>query len=114
MDALTRDLFADVPRARNSDPRTSHTAAARIKATGALGRQQSLVLEYVRRWPGHTSAELARRMAIARDDDARMWVAYRHMVARRTSELHPTRIRRGASRVCDVCGSDCLTWYPCT
>lgn len=61
------DLLADTPRARRNDPETSHRAAARIKASGALGRQQALVLDYVRRFPGHTSAELARRMAEARD-----------------------------------------------
>lgn len=105
------DLLADTPRARRNDPETSHRAAARIKASGALGRQQALVLDYVRRFPGHTSAELARRMAQARDDTAATWSAYRPMLGRRLPELEPVHIRKGAERICEVTGFQCLTWW---
>ena len=83
-----------------------------MKQSGALSHQQQLVLDYVRRYPGHTSAELARLMAKARDDDYRLWMNYRHMVARRTSELCPLYVRRGEARDCEVTGNAAATWWP--
>jgi len=105
------DLLADLPRARNTDPPTSHRAAARIKQSGALGRQQRLVLEWVRQYPGHTSAEIARRMAESRDDDGRLWTAYRPMLGRRLPELAPVHLRKGEPRECQVTGAESLTWW---
>lgn len=106
------DLLTDSPRARRSDPETSHRAAARIKSSGALGRQQALVLAYVRQHPGCTSAELAEIMAEARDDDARLWPKYRPMFGRRLPELAPVHARKGGERVCQVTSEDCVTWWP--
>jgi hypothetical protein len=106
------DLFADRPRARVSDPETSHKAAARIKASGALGRQQGIVKAYVEEFPGRTSAELAYEMALARDGDGAHWHKYRAMVARRLPELSPIHIRKGEAMVCDVTGAESLTWWP--
>lgn len=105
------DLLVDTPRARNSDPVTSHKAAARVKASGQLGKQQQLVLSYVQQFPGCTSAELSRHMAEARDDNADLWPKYRPMFGRRLSELNPGHIRRGEERKCLVCLSDSYTWY---
>lgn len=79
-----RDLVTDTPRARRTDPVTSHEAAEAIKASGELGRQQQEVLAALRRWPGLTSLELAARMQ--RD---------RWTVARRLPELTPIYARRG-------------------
>lgn len=106
------DLFTDTPRARNSDPTTSHTAAARIKASGALGRQQALVRAYVEQFPGHTSAELARQMATSRGDGPGGWAIYRPMLGRRLPELVPVHARKGEARICDVTGAESLTWWP--
>ena len=63
------DCFApmtDTPRARRSDPETSHIAADRIKASGVLGKQQAAVLEAVRRYPGSTAVEIAKLAGIDR------------------------------------------------
>lgn len=106
------DLFTDTPRARNTDPATSHKAAARIKSSGALGEQQRAVLDLVQRYPGHTSAELAMHLAIERGQGAGGWAVLRPMVARRLPELVPVHVRKGEARVCDVCGSESVTWWP--
>lgn len=106
------DVFTDTPRARSTDPETSHRAAARIKASGALGRQQALVRDWVARYPGHTSAELAREMARERDDDPRLWATYRPMLGRRLPELEPVHVRKGAPRCCEVTGELCIAWWP--
>ena len=78
---------ADTPRARRSDPETSHEAAEAILDSGELGRQQRAVLAAVRRWPGLTSLELGARMEINR------WA-----VARRLPELEPVHVRKGEPR----------------
>ena len=97
----------DRPRARATDPQTSHTAAERIKRSGALGKQAALVLSLVQRFPGHTSAELAARHA---DEIGGHWAVHRSMVARRLPELHG--VRQGKSRQCTVCESPSVTWWP--
>jgi hypothetical protein len=105
------DLLADTPRARTSDPATSHTAARRIKDSGTLGRQQRAVLALVQAWPGHTSGELAMKYAV-QDMSTRGWQHYRPMVARRLPELEPVHVRKGAARTCAITGSSCVTWWP--
>jgi hypothetical protein len=97
----------DRPRAAARDPQTSHAAAERIKASGVLGQQAALVLSLVRRYPGHTSAELAARHA---DAVGGHWAVYRPMVARRLPEL--LGVRQGATRQCNVCESPSVTWWP--
>ena len=42
--------YTDTPRARRSDPETSHLAAERIKPK--LRAQQQAVLDALARWPG--------------------------------------------------------------
>ena len=93
-------LFTDTPRARNTDPGTSHLAAERIKTSGALGKQQQAVLEAVRKWPGKTAVELAHLANINR-----------YAVSRRTAELSPVHIRRGPPRNCTVNGRPQTTWF---
>jgi DNA-binding CsgD family transcriptional regulator len=94
-------LLADTPRARRSDPETSHQAAAAIKATGALTKQQHQVLDAVRQWPGKTAVELARLAGIDR-----------YAVSRRLPELSGVHVRRGPPRACTVNGRAQTVWYP--
>lgn len=94
-------LFTDTPRARRRDPETSHLAAERIKASGALGHQQAAVLAAVREWPGMTAVELAK---LAKMD--------RYAVSRRTAELAGVKIRKGQARTCTVNGTPMVTWWP--
>lgn len=93
-------LLTDTPRARETDPITSHEAGDQIKASGALGQQQRAVLAAVQRWPGLTSLELAARMQ--RD---------RWMVARRLPELSPIHVRKG-TEFRTVNGRRHCTWWP--
>jgi hypothetical protein len=87
------------PRARSTDPSTSHEAAEAMVASGAIGRQAAEVLAAVQRWPGLTSLELGARMEIDR------WA-----VARRLPELEPAHVRRGEPRT--INGRRHVTWWP--
>ena len=97
----TRALLADTPRSRRSDPETSHQAADAIRRSGALGRQQRLVLEAVKANPGKTAVELARIAGLDR-----------YAVSRRLPELQPVHVRRGPPRDCSINGRPQSTWWP--
>lgn len=96
-------LLADTPRARNTDPETSHLAADDLKASGRLAAQQQLILTAVQRYPGRTSRELAAEIN-----------ADRHMVARRLPELEPVHVTKGAARPCTQSETrrPAVTWWP--
>jgi len=93
------DAFTDTPRARRTDPETSHMAAERIKPK--LRAQQELVLAALRNFPGSTAVELAH---VANLD--------RYMVSRRLPELVPIWVRRGKPRECTVNKTRMGSWWP--
>jgi len=108
--ASLRDLFdpppapprVETPAARATDPSTSHAAAALVTATGKRHSQAERVLDALRRHPGSTSAELAKRMGVDR-----------FMPARRLKELETgRRAMRGNVRRCTACGNPSETWWP--
>lgn len=101
--------IVDVPRSSRADPLTSHKAADRVKDSGALAKQQRLVLKAVKRWPGRTSAELAEKMAAC---DRKHWPELRAAVARRLPELALRHVKRGKERKCAVSRQVCITWWP--
>lgn len=101
-DSRAAGLLSDTPRARATDPQTSHEAAEAIKASGELGRQQAAVLALVRRFPGRTSIELA-ALSERRFD--------RYQVARRLPELAPVYVRR-SDAVVEINGRRHHTWFP--
>jgi len=74
--------------------------------------QKQDVLEYVRTYPGKTSAELAQLKAHFLDKDESLWKLYRDMFARRLPDLEPLNIQRGDRRKCTVCGNRSETWWP--
>jgi hypothetical protein len=81
------DLFDHIPAARNSDPETSHDAAAAVTASGVRGANAARVLAGVMAWPGRTSRELAELLRMDR-----------HEVARRCSDLMRAGDARQAMR----------------
>lgn len=94
------------PRARISDARSSHEAAAEMERTGRAKAQAERVLAAVRRYPGSTSAELAKSAHIER-----------YAVGRRLSEL----VKQGAvvcvaitddTMPCAVSGKRVVRWRP--
>jgi hypothetical protein len=101
--------FSAQPRARESDPLSSHLAAREVKESGRLGKQQAEVLAAVKRWPGLTSAELASRMAQERGC---AWFSLRHMVARRLPDLEPIFIVKGKMRRCSMTTHSAVEWWP--
>jgi hypothetical protein len=99
------DLLSQSPIARRRDPETSHEAAEHITNSGKRASQQNAVLDLVRRYPGHTSAELAVRGLSGLID--------RWTVARRLPELRSAfLVKNGDKRKCGETGSNALTWYP--
>jgi hypothetical protein len=97
----TKGLLADLPRARATDPETSHQAAEEVRRSGRLTKQQGAVLDAVQKYPGSTAVELSR------------WAGLdRHAVSRRLPEIQPVHVRRGAPRECTINGRPQSTWYP--
>jgi len=100
------DLLADYPRARRSDPETSHEAAERIKSNGNLSRQQHAALALVRCHPGSTTWELAEYQSRERGENvfhAERWIG------RRLGELEPIHISKGTPRI--VRGRSAHAWW---
>lgn len=96
------DLFATTPLARNTDPRTSHVAAARLEASGKLRAQQRQVLDALTRWPGSTAVEIATHSGLDR-----------YLVSRRLPELAVSgHARRGRPRNCTIRGTAQTVWHP--
>lgn len=104
-------ILTDTPRARTTDPETSHMAAEEIKVL--LGAQQECVRAMVLNHPGKTSAELAYQFAkgisFGRDTH---WAEVRPMFARRLPELEPVHIKKGIARTCSITRKQCVTWWP--
>lgn len=89
-------LFGGHVMARASDHDSSHAAADELEASGRARAQREQVLALVRRWPGMTSAQLARLGAVDR-----------HLVARRLPDL------RSAGRItaAKIAGRE-IQWFP--
>lgn len=100
---LPGSFFPEPPAARNTDPSTSHEAAAALEASGRRQAQRARVRRAVHDYPGRTSAELAE--AIDMD---------RYAVARRLPELEPLRVHKGEPRTCSIQGRRAVTWWPVT
>ena len=91
--------------ARNSDPISSHAAAAAITQSGTRAIQKDATLKAVRQWPGCTSYELAEKVGGG--------LASRYMLARRLPELAKDRlVDRLGLRHCRITGHLATTWYP--
>lgn len=94
----------NTPAARATDPETSHQAAEANTASGRRQSQRQQVLGAVNRWPGRTTAELAKLMQVWLD-----------VPRRRMSELVTGgAVIEGHARKCEACGSNCLTYWPAT
>lgn len=96
-------LDLEFPMARASDPVTSHEAADRALASGAVPSQREAVLRFVRGRPGATATELARLLHHETN----------HITCRRLPELERRGlVRRGPARVCQVTNFKAATWFP--
>jgi hypothetical protein len=101
------DLLSNAPIARRFDPSTSHEAAEHITKNGSRARQQNAVLDLVKRFPGHTSAELAAKSDL---EDGGL---DRATVARRLPELRKAHlVKNGWDRACTVTHHKGMSWYP--
>ena len=101
------DLLSDILASRNTDPLSSHIAKRDVTLCGARATQQHVVLDLVRRFPGRSSAELAKK-SITGPKRLDRW-----QVARRTADLESADlIRSGDLRKCSLTGKKCKTFYP--
>ncbi len=105
-----RPPLVDVPRARETDPTTSHQAAAAIKASGALGEQQRDAVQIVRLFPGRTTSELA-KLKVDELGAEGSWEKWRHIFGRRLSDLKNVHVEARAPRRCAVTGRQAATWW---
>ncbi len=86
-------------RARKSDPLTSHEAAFKSEE-GKAESQRRRCLEYVRKYPGKTAAEIAAGTGLER-----------HVPSRRLPELRDAGlIENREARPCAIVGSKSMTW----
>ena len=89
---------------RNSDPSTSHAAAAAAEQRGVAAAHRLLCLAAVTREPGLTAAEIAERVGLER-----------HKPSRRLPELRDDGlVVNGPARLCSVQGRRSITWMPAT
>ncbi len=96
------DLFGSPPRARRSDPESSHIAAREHHRSGATAHQQRQTIAAVRQWPGSTSRELAQHAQMDR-----------YALARRLPECERDgAVVKGPMRECAISGRPCVTWWP--
>lgn len=92
----------ETPAARNTDPRSSHLAAAEVTVTGRRHDHQQIVTAAVHAHPGLTSAELTKYTGLER-----------HEVARRLPDAAVAgKVVRGAERRCANSGRIAVTWWP--
>jgi DNA-binding MarR family transcriptional regulator len=88
--------------ARNTDPRTSHLAAADIVTSGTREQHQAEVRRLVTENPGCTFRELAQYSYL----DC-------HQIGRRLKEVEEQGyIKRGFARTCFLGGKMSTTWLP--
>lgn len=106
--------------ARNSDPETSHIAAATVEASGAAQNQRDLALSAVQESPGRTATELeayygldrymlSRRLPELRDEGAVQQCAICSM-GRLTCRI--CEKRHDVKRVCEIKGRPMQVWWP--
>jgi hypothetical protein len=99
----------ETPASHRADPETSRIAEDFVTRTGIRASQQQRTINAVKRWPGKTSAELARLEHHDHEDEAEI----RTMLARRLSECATAgAVRRGVTALCAVKKMKCVTWWP--
>jgi DNA-binding MarR family transcriptional regulator len=94
-----------MPRARRTDPSSSHDAASAVARSGIAKAQCSSVLAALRRYKHRTSNELAHDSGIDR-----------YIVARRLPELRKRNLvncsGEAQKRKDHYSGRDAMTWWP--
>ena len=101
------DMF-DTPIARSTDPETSKTAAAAQTESGKRASDAAILLELVKRYPGHTAAEYSYLLK-GRGVD---WYHAARMPTKRLSDLlNRGSVRAGKPRLCRVTDRSARTYY---
>lgn len=99
--AIEKSLRA--PISAKADPSTSREAAAKITHSGKREGQQLAALALVRKYPGCTSLELARKGG----------TMDRYVLARRLPEIERGGlVYQSTPKVCGISGHKAVTWWP--
>ena len=85
------------PRARSTDPGSSHAAATDMERSGKMGAQMAEALRLVRAYPGLTSKQLAEVSELDR-----------YQIARRLPDLE----KKGLARHVDRGRGEQVRWFP--
>jgi hypothetical protein len=104
------DLF-DPPATHSHDPETSRLALDAHESTGARGRNQRIVLDMVKRWPGYTACEL---WMTATPDEIQKLKELQE-IRRRCCDLESKGlVVKGPARLCRVKNTRQTTWVAFT
>ena len=90
------------PRARRTDPPTSHEAASKVARSGAADAHKAMVMRIVHLHPGLTYREIA---------GALEWTDHVEVMRRLNDLERAARVRKGAARECSTNGNRMATWY---
>lgn len=98
----------DPPIARKRDPETSRTAAVEYDGK-RRGKDCALLLDYIRRYPGHTASEYSERLIA----DGVHWYKAARMPTRRVHDLlERGDVWAGRARTCRITGRKAQVYYP--
>lgn len=110
--------LVDTPRARTTDPETSHIAGDSVAQGGKLRARQVICKMAVNAWPGCTATELADRLDGVSVPDRRGVLCprpagwWRYETSRRLAELKNVHAWAGPKRRCSINGTLQVTWWP--
>ena len=97
------DRALRVPVAAKDDPGTSQAAGESVTGSGKREGQQMAALALVKRYPGCTSLELARKGG----------TLDRYVLARRLPEIEKGGlVYQSTPKVCGISGYKAVTWWP--
>ena len=95
------DMDAE-PRARHTDPPTSHEAARKVARSGRADAHKAMVMRIVQLHPGLTYREIA---------GALEWTDHVEVMRRLNDLERAARVRKGAARECSTNGNRMATWW---
>ena len=99
-DAYTEPRTQPIAVARNTDPETSHIAAAQVESSGTAASHRVMIRSYVLALPGRTAGEIAKALGLPKNDT----------VSKRVKEI--PEIEYGPKRRCKVNGTAMQTLWP--
>ena len=89
------------PASHLNDPETSYIAEGNINKSGKRFSHQKRIVDYVKRYPGHTAGEIGFATGLGQIE-----------CSRRLSELNQVTVYRSNKRRCTIKGTLMMVWHP--